>query len=159
MCIARFGLGCMSSRLVERGRARTRAIDDKIVIIESAEFFLEPVNVFQEISVHIISTCITIAGRGLTHSLKAIHETTVRAHSHLSHDVFECDEFPDVDGRLILEGVSCCGGVEVDDVGGASGHSKMGGEGGAERRLSGTGWASDEDSVAHHTTGKRKRWD
>lgn len=36
-------------------------------------------------------------------------------------------------------------------MGGAPGHSKMGGEGGAERRFPGASWASDEDSVAHRT--------
>lgn len=48
---------------------RTRAINDEIVIIESAQFFLEPVHVFQEISVRRISICRANAGRDvLTHS-------------------------------------------------------------------------------------------
>lgn len=55
-CIVRFGLGCMSARLGGRGRVRTRAIDDEIVIIEPTQFFLEPVYILQEISVGSIGT-------------------------------------------------------------------------------------------------------
>lgn len=98
-------------------------------------------------------------GRGDTHSLKAVHETTVRTHAHLGHDVFERDELPNIDCRLILEGVPRRGGVEIDDVGGAPRQLEMGGEGGAECGLSCTGWTSDEDGVAHRTRRRRDKMD
>lgn len=56
VCITQFGLVCMSSRLLGRGRARTREIDNEVVIIKSTQLFLEPVHVFQEISVRRMST-------------------------------------------------------------------------------------------------------
>jgi partner of Y14 and mago protein len=127
------------------GRARTRAIDDEIVVVESAQFFLEPVHVFEEVPVHVGSE----RRRGHGHSLEAVDEAAVGAHGHVGHDVLERDELLDVDGGLILEGVACRGGVEVDDVGGAPGDAEMGGKGGAEGGLSCAGWAGDEDSVAH----------
>ena len=127
------------------GRARTRAIDDEIVVVESAELFLEPVHVLQEISVHVASE----RRRGHAHSLEAIDETAVGTHAHVGHDILERDELLDVDGGLVLEGVACRGGVEVDDVGGAPGDAEVGGKGGAEGGLSCAGGAGDEDSVAH----------
>ena len=123
----------------------TRAIDDEIVVIESAQFFLEPVHVFQEISVHVASK----RRRGHAHSLEAIDEAAVGAHAHVGHDVLERDELLDVDGGLILECVACRGGVEVDDVCGAPGEAEMGGKGGAKGGLACAGGAGDEDSVAH----------
>ena len=159
VCTAQFGLGHVSTRCPGQARIRTRAIDDEIVVVESAEFFLEPVHVFQEISGRRDRDMPSEHRQGHTHSLEAVDETTVWTHGHLGHDVFEGDELPDVDGGLIFKGIPSCGGVEIDDVDSATGELEMGGKGGAESGLSCTGWASDEDGVAHRARGGQDKMD
>jgi hypothetical protein len=68
-----------------------------------------------------------------THSLKAVYEAAVWAVLELVHDIFETDEVPDIDGGLVLERVTICRRVEVDEMCSALGRAEVRHEAVAER--------------------------
>lgn len=74
-------------------------------------------------------------------SLEAVDESAVRAKLQILHDFLQADQVPDVDRRWVLELLR--GGVEVEEVDGATEGLGVGDEGGAESRFACSGGAGD----------------
>ena len=95
------------------------AVEDEVVVVISAQFFFQPIHIFEEVpNEDFISLCSedvfsVYMNKDSTHSLKAIHQTTVRPVLKLGHDIFETDEVTNVDCRLVFECVAVGSGIEV----------------------------------------------
>lgn len=60
-----------------------------------------------------------------THSLKAVHQTSVRPILQFTHHIFEADKILDVNNRLDLETGRRRGRIEVDEVSRPFRHSEV----------------------------------